>query len=420
MAKPSITKRITKTAALTYSELDANFQNLADATLTVKAGTGGTNVTADLNGTITLVAGTNITLTGDNSAKTVTITSSGGGTGLTNPLTADLNVGSYAIISSSNGNIRIEPNGSGNIQITPATGKIILGPTDWPTTTPTSGQVLTAGTAGALNWANPSGISPLTITDASISTNQIILNADDSNYTGNAASIKTGTGNDQLVITTTSQKNRIYIPDDGSYISFQTDTRKPVIFLQGLTKHVGMSTASRDADITPVDGMIVYNSTTNKFNVRETSSWNTVVTAGPAFRANPETAQTITSGSLQKVTFGAESFDTNSNFSSSRFTPTVAGYYQLNSTVRLDGGSTGTGECMIVIYKNGSEFSRGWNSQGTQFATDWWSMSVSDIAYANGSTDYFEIYIQQGSGSNRTTTAYANISHFSGCLIRPA
>lgn len=140
---------------------------------------------------------------------------------------------------------------------------------------------------------------------------------------------------------------------------------------------------------------------------------------GPAFRAYPSVAQTITSGSLQKVTFGSESFDTDGCFASSRFTPTVEGYYQLNSTVRLD-GATGTGECMIVIYKNGAEYSRGWNSQGTQFAANFWSMSVSDIAYANGTTDYFEIYIQQGSGVSLTTTAYTNISFFSGCMVRGA
>jgi hypothetical protein len=84
MAKPSITKRLTKSAALTYSELDTNFQNLADATLTLRAGTGGTNVTADLNGTITLVAGTGVTLSGDNSAKTITVNSSAGGSGTVN------------------------------------------------------------------------------------------------------------------------------------------------------------------------------------------------------------------------------------------------------------------------------------------------------------------------------------------------
>lgn len=78
MAKPSITTRASKGAALSYSELDANFTNLQDATLTLTAGTGGTAVTADLNGNITLVAGTGVTLTGDNTAKTITINSSGG------------------------------------------------------------------------------------------------------------------------------------------------------------------------------------------------------------------------------------------------------------------------------------------------------------------------------------------------------
>lgn len=75
MPKPTITKRTTKGAALTYAELDANFQNLTDATLTLTAGTGGTAVTADLNGNITLVAGTGVTLTGNNTAKTITIDS---------------------------------------------------------------------------------------------------------------------------------------------------------------------------------------------------------------------------------------------------------------------------------------------------------------------------------------------------------
>jgi hypothetical protein len=140
---------------------------------------------------------------------------------------------------------------------------------------------------------------------------------------------------------------------------------------------------------------------------------------GPAFRAYPASAQTITSGNQQKVTFGSETFDTDGCFANSRFTPTVEGYYQLNSTVRLD-GTTGTGECMIVIYKNGTEYSRGWNSNGTQFAANFWSMSVNDVAYANGSTDYFEVYIQQSSGGNIDVSAYNQISYFSGCMIRGA
>jgi hypothetical protein len=47
-------------------------------------------------------------------------------------------------------------------------------------------------------------------------------------------------------------------------------------------------------------------------------------------------------------------------------------------------------------------------------------MSVSDIAYANGTTDYFEVYIQQSDGVDKTTQLGSAISHFSGCMIRGA
>jgi hypothetical protein len=140
---------------------------------------------------------------------------------------------------------------------------------------------------------------------------------------------------------------------------------------------------------------------------------------GPAFRAYVDTGQTITSGSQQKVTFGTETFDTNSNFASSRFTPTVEGYYQLNATVRIAGGAS-TGEYMIVIWKNGSEYARGNNGSGTEIGTSFYSLQVTDIAYANGSSDYFEIAIQQTSGSSKDTTAGTYISHFSGCMLRGA
>ena len=143
------------------------------------------------------------------------------------------------------------------------------------------------------------------------------------------------------------------------------------------------------------------------------------VASGPAFSAYPSGAQTITSGSLQKMLFQTEEYDTNNNFASSRFTPTVAGYYQFNATVRID-GATGTGECMIVLFKNNAEYKRGWNSLGVQFASSFWSMSVSAQAYANGSSDYFEIYIQQGNGSSLDTSNFAPITYFQGCMIRAA
>jgi hypothetical protein len=143
---------------------------------------------------------------------------------------------------------------------------------------------------------------------------------------------------------------------------------------------------------------------------------------GPAFSAYANaTGQTITSGSQQKVLFQTEEFDTNNNYANSRFTPTVAGYYQLNAEVRLDGVS-GTGEMMIVLYKNGTEYKRGTNQSGVQIASNFWAMTVSSLAYANGTTDYFEIYVQQGSGGSITVTAVNNpaITWFNGCMMRGA
>jgi hypothetical protein len=143
---------------------------------------------------------------------------------------------------------------------------------------------------------------------------------------------------------------------------------------------------------------------------------------GPAFSAYANASgQTITSGSQQKVLFQTEEFDTNNNYASSTFTPTVEGYYQLNAEVRLDGAS-GTGEMMIILYKNGSEYKRGTNQQGTQIATNFWAMQVSSLVYANGTSDYFEIYIQQGSGGSVTVTAVNNpaITWFNGCMLRGA
>lgn len=143
---------------------------------------------------------------------------------------------------------------------------------------------------------------------------------------------------------------------------------------------------------------------------------------GPAFSAYAAAIlQTIPTDVQTKVLFQTEEYDTNSCYSSSRFTPNVAGYYQLNSEVRID-GTSGTGEMMIILYKNGSEYKRGTNQSGTQIASNFWAMQVSSLVYANGTGDYFEIYVQQGSGGDRTVTAVNNpaITWFNGCMLRGA
>jgi hypothetical protein len=49
-------------------------------------------------------------------------------------------------------------------------------------------------------------------------------------------------------------------------------------------------------------------------------------------------------------------------------------------------------------------------------------MQISSLVYANGTGDYFEIYVQQGLGSNVSVTAVNNptITWFNGCMLRGA
>ena len=81
------------------------------------------------------------------------------------------------------------------------------------------------------------------------------------------------------------------------------------------------------------------------------ASTGTVMVSGnmPAFSAYLSAGQSINSSEYTKVLFNTELFDTNNNFASSRFTPTVAGYYQVNL---MTVGQTVTSAVFSAIYKN--------------------------------------------------------------------
>lgn len=137
----------------------------------------------------------------------------------------------------------------------------------------------------------------------------------------------------------------------------------------------------------------------------------------PAFSAYGSSAQTVSSGTFTKVTLGAELFDTNNNFASSTFTPTVAGYYQINCTFWFLGLPTTRG--IGSLYKNGSILCRfvDIDSSKNEIAAN-----GSEIVYMNGTTDYLEMYIwMQGSGTLTTSSSISSETcRFSGSLVRSA
>jgi hypothetical protein len=123
-------------------------------------------------------------------------------------------------------------------------------------------------------------------------------------------------------------------------------------------------------------------STSGNFLVSNGSSW--VSKIFPAFSAYSNGSQSSVNDSFTKIQCDTEEYDTNSNYdtSSYRFTPTVAGYYQVNAAFEIDNNY----QCIASIYKNGSSFKespRSANSFGSQ---------VSALIYLNGTTDYIEFY----------------------------
>ena len=139
---------------------------------------------------------------------------------------------------------------------------------------------------------------------------------------------------------------------------------------------------------------------------------------GPAFSAYQSTLQAVANNSATKIQFQTKEFDTNTNFDATtnyRFTPTIAGYYQINGGVYYS-ASVQSGQ--VQIFKNGTVYKLG--NTGGNIAQSAQSCVVSSIVYCNGSTDYIELYAYQNSGGSVNTTAGGQTTYFNGALIRGA
>ena len=138
----------------------------------------------------------------------------------------------------------------------------------------------------------------------------------------------------------------------------------------------------------------------------------------PAFSAYKSGSdQTLSDGTFTKVTFATETFDTNNNFASSTFTPTVAGYYQFTYAAQLF-ANAGT-NMLITIYKNGSEYARGTQINLASGNLNLIQLNATNIIYCNGSTDYIEIYAYIVASASRLVAA-SSATYFAGCLLRGA
>ena len=140
--------------------------------------------------------------------------------------------------------------------------------------------------------------------------------------------------------------------------------------------------------IQTANGVIMANLNSSGANI----GFQLASTLAPAFSAYQTGNSNVNSATATKWTFNIENFDTASCYdtTNSRFTPNVAGYYQVNALVGMDvtSGTTGLG----WIYKNGSIWKRGNQVSLSSGNFNTYASIVSCIVYLNGTTDYVEAY----------------------------
>jgi len=180
------------------------------------------------------------------------------------------------------------------------------------------------------------------------------------------------------------------------------------------TGAVQLSSGTTGQRPTGAAGKLRFNSTTSQFEGYNGATWASVGGGlAPAFSAYASGPTSLSNATWTKVLFATENFDTNSNFASSTFTPTVAGYYQINSNILF----SATNGYRIAIYKNGNVIVMA-SADGTSGVIDAMG-NISALVSMNGSTDYIDIYAYSN-GNGTSSVNASSATQVSGFLARSA
>lgn len=147
-----------------------------------------------------------------------------------------------------------------------------------------------------------------------------------------------------------------------------------------------------------------------------------VAGTGPAFRAYLASNQSVSNAVFTKIQFDTEDFDTNNcynNTTNYRFTPNVAGYYQVNTVCYFSASAARPTEVQIALYKNGSAVANTLLNLATaNLIISGYPLSA--LVYMNGSTDYLEVYGSLSGGSSQVFGGGSRYTYFDACLVRAA
>ena len=133
-----------------------------------------------------------------------------------------------------------------------------------------------------------------------------------------------------------------------------------------------------------------------------------------------DTDQDINATTVTLLEWGSVELDTGSYWDSTnhRYTPLVAGWYEVGLTLRMKYDSAPIGQLQLLVYKNGASY----QSIVYQLTTDYFnngSLTFGKVmVQMNGSTDYIDTRVY----CDEAGTAHDNSAHnsrFFGSLIVP-
>ena len=128
-----------------------------------------------------------------------------------------------------------------------------------------------------------------------------------------------------------------------------------------------------------------------------TMTLNSSMKSTPSFQAIKSGNQSIPDNTYTKLQPDTENWDTDNaydNSSNYRFTPQTSGKYVLNGFCQ-NNSTTNITYIQLAIYKNGSIVEASTVVTGD---ADYDTVQISRVVEANGSSDYFELYLLQYSG----------------------
>lgn len=162
-------------------------------------------------------------------------------------------------------------------------------------------------------------------------------------------------------------------------------------------------------------------STASNFTLNPPLRSGQLAVDGPAFSGYMSGSNlSVTSNVFTKVPINATEFDTASCFNTStyRFTPNVPGYYQIVVNADMAANSGTLTGAVLRIYKNGTTAKYSSVPYAGFTGTEVY-LNMSALLYANGSTDYFEFYVQIA-GTSPVLYSGQTQTFFQAVLVRGA